>query len=225
LITVGAGLGEAQWRNAWEPKSFDAPLQIDIQNEKKLLGRVLSPTDEPISGVAVLARIMPNAASNAVYLSTFRAVTYAAGEFQIKGLPDAEFVVSVRDADERWVFRPKESVKGSEEAGPELTLKMETGILISGRVLDVDGNAVEGAALSALADTHEGPGLDSVMSDHNGSYQLRVPSGAAKLYFNALPDGFKYPDPQIIKQLDLEPMQAEIRDLNFTLERKTEKNE
>jgi len=221
LITAGPGLGEAQWRNDWKQKSFDAPSQIDIQKEKKLLGRVLSPTGEPVSGAEVLARIMPTLAGSAVYLSTFRALTDAAGEFEIKGLPDIEFVVSVRDAGNRWVIRPKENVKGIEETDPGMTLKMEAGVLISGRVLDENGNAVEGAALSALADTQGGPGLDDDVTDHNGSYQLRIPSGGTKFYFNGLPDGFEYPDPQIVKQLNIEPMQAEIRDLNFTLQRKT----
>jgi hypothetical protein len=39
------------------------------------------------------------------------------------------------------------------------------------------------------------------------------------LYFNSLPDGFKYPEPQIMKRLDITAGQSDINDLNFTLER------
>jgi hypothetical protein len=67
----------------------------------------------------------------------------------------------------------------------------------------------------------EGAGLDHDMTDHNGRYDLRIPAGGAKLYFNALPDGFKYPRPQIIKRLDIQPDQTTIENLDFTLERQT----
>jgi hypothetical protein len=219
LVTSGKGLGEAQWRNDWESRSFDQPIEITIERERTLSGRVLSPTGEPVAGVEVLARIASNAPS--MYLSTFRSVTDDAGRFEILGLPALEFVVSAQDPNVRWVFRPLEGVQGSTQTGQELTLKMETGVSVSGKVVDAGGNAVEGAAISvsALSDTDEGPGLDHDMTDHNGHYRLRIPSGQAKLYFNALPDGFKYPEPQIIRRLDVQPEQAAIEDLDFTLER------
>jgi hypothetical protein len=154
-----------------------------------------------------------------MYLSTFRAVTNNAGEFQITGLPVVQFVVYASDPDKRWVFRPLEGVEGSLTKDQALALKMETGTVVSGKVVDADGKAVEGAAISAIADTTEGSGLDDDSSDHTGRYRMRVPAGAAKLYFNSLPDGFKYPEPQIMKWLDIPAGQSDINDLNFTLER------
>jgi beta-lactamase regulating signal transducer with metallopeptidase domain len=219
LVTFGQGLGEAQWRNDGNSRSFDEPIDITIEKERRLFGRVLSPTGEPAAGVEVSARI---SSSNVSYLSTFRFVTNEAGDFEISGLPALDFRVSVSDPHERWVFRPLERVRGSAKTGPELTLKMEIGIFVSGKVVDPEGNVVEGAALSALADTQEGPGLDHDTTDHNGRYRLRIPAGQAKFYFNALPDGFKYPRPQIIKRLDIQAGQAAVKDLIFTLDRKTD---
>ncbi|HEX7378281.1 MAG TPA: hypothetical protein VF278_14280 [Pirellulales bacterium] len=78
---------------------------------------------------------------------------------------------------------------------------------------------VEGAAISALADTQGAPGLADDVSGHEGRYHLRLPSGRAQLYFNALPDGFVYPDPQIVKRLELLAGQDAIENLDFTMYR------
>jgi hypothetical protein len=153
------------------------------------------------------------------YTSTFRAITDNEGKFQFTGLPAVPFTVSVIDPDDRWVHRPQEAIEGTTADGPELRLTMERAVEISGKVVDSEGNPVEGAAISALADTQEGPGLDHDVTDRQGRYRLRVPAGAAKLYFNSLPDGFKYPDPQIIRNLAMAPDQSAITDLDFTLER------
>lgn len=78
---------------------------------------------------------------------------------------------------------------------------------------------MEGAAISALADTQEGPGLSDDMTDRDGRYRLRLPSGRARLYFNSLPDGFVYPDPQIIKRLEITAGQDAVERLDFTIYR------
>ena len=222
LFTFGRELGEAQWHNDLYRRLFDQPIDITIEKERKLFGQALSPTGEPAAGVEVSARISN---TNAAYSSTFRSVTDEAGVFRISGLPALDFRVSAKDPQERWVFRPLEKVRGAENRGTELALQMENGIYVSGKVVDPDGNVVEGAALSALADTQEGPGLDHDTTDHNGRYRLRIPAGQAKFYFNALPEGFKYPRPQIVKRLDIQAGQAAIEDLDFTLERKTDADE
>jgi hypothetical protein len=217
LITSGAGLGEAQWRNDWKGRAFDGPIEFSIKEEKKLVGRVLSPDGEPVVGAEVSARISQ---ANFVYLSTFRSTTDKEGKFSIAGLPDVEFIVAVRDPQARWAIHPREGVRGRAAPGEELTLKLQTPVAVSGTVRDPEGKPVEAAALSALADTREGPGLDSTSTDRNGRYRLRLPPGKAKLYFNAVPDGFDYPNPQIIAQLDLLPKEKSVENLDFTLPRK-----
>ena len=91
---------------------------------------------------------------------------------------------------------------------------------VSGRVLDPEGKPVQAAAISAVADDKGGPGLDGGMTDAEGRYQFRLPSGKAFLYFNSLPDGFAYSRPQVVKRLDINSAQPEIKNLDFTLQRK-----
>jgi len=92
-----------------------------------------------------------------------------------------------------------------------MTLDLETGVLVSGHILDAEGNPVAGAGFSAIADSQNGPDLGGDLTDAKGRYQFRIPAGKARLYFNSLPDGFVYPDPQIVEALDIEPGQADIQ--------------
>ena len=217
LVTAGDGLAEAQWRN--EGKSFDQPIQLTIAKESLISGRVLSPDGQPAIGVEVVARLSPPPQRQIYYLSQFRAQTDENGTFALHGVPQIEFVLSVNDSKNLWTFRPLENQLVKPEHDPHLTLRMEIGTVVSGRVLDPDGKPIEGAAISAVADTQLGPGLDGDFTRADGKYQLRLSAGKAKLYFNSLPDGFAYPKPQVVKQLDIEPNQPDIENLNFTLER------
>lgn len=117
-----------------------------------------------------------------------------------------------------WTFRPFENLLVQPHKDPVLILNMEIGALVSGRVFDTEGKPVQGASFSAIADSQAGLGGDS--TDGNGRYQFRLPAGGAHLYFNALPEGFAYPDPQIVKRLDIKSGQADIQNLDFTIQRR-----
>jgi thiol-disulfide isomerase/thioredoxin/protocatechuate 3,4-dioxygenase beta subunit len=220
LFTVGEGLGEAQWWN--ENKPFDAPIHLDVKKEGVLAGRVALPDDKPAAGMHAALRIANDPDRRFSHLSTFRTITDADGKFVIRGLPEARYVLSVEDRGGQWLFRPRERLLVMPGETLEVDVSMETGVAVSGRVFDSDGHPVEGAALSALADTQGAPGLAHVMTDHEGRYRLLVPSGRAQLYFNSLPEGFVYPRPQIVKRLDITAGQEAVEGLDFTIPR-TEK--
>jgi hypothetical protein len=217
LVTKAAGLGEAQWRN--EGVSFEHPIELTIGRESVLTGVVLSPDGMPAAGMSISARLSTRGRRRNFYLSTFRAITDKEGNFAIHGLPQTEFVVSMEDPKKRWTFRPREDLLVLPENPQELTLRLEVGVKVTGRVLDPEGTPVEGAALSAIADSKGGPGLCHDVTDATGRYHLRLPTGRARLYFNSLPDGFVYPDPQVIKELEVKDGQARIENLNFTVQR------
>ncbi len=223
LLAVGQGLGEAQW---WNPsKTFDEPIRLTMEPESVVSGRVLAPDGAPAVGMRVTLRISDRTVSDEPrygYLASFHAVTDGDGTFVLHGLPETTFVLSVEDPENRWTCRPLADVAAHPGRETTLTPQMEVGVLVSGRVLDPQGNPVPGAGFSAIADDHEGAGLADAHTDAGGRYQFRLPAGTAKLYFNSLPDGFNYPDPQIVKRLDLKPGQADIENLNFTLPRKLE---
>ncbi len=218
LISVGEGLAEAQWRN--EGKTFDQPIQLTIRPESLVTGRVLEPNGSPAAGVQVVARLSPPPEKHMFYLSSFRAKTDEDGTFALHGLPQIPFVLKAHDSKNLWTFRPIEKLLVEPEKDPHLTLRMQTGKRVSGRVLDPDGKPVEGAAISAVADSQLGPGLADDFTNAAGKYQLRLPAGGANLYFNSLPDGFAYPKPQVIKHLDIDAEEPDIANLDFTLERK-----
>ena len=178
-----------------------------------------SPDDKPVAGVVITVRLSHVGQSQINYLSSFKAVTNEKGEFAIRDIPQWNFVLYIDDPKKRWTFRPCEDLFVLSHEHPDLPLTMEKGIVVTGRVLDPDGKPVEGAAISVIGDQPEGAGLADGMSDANGRYQLRLPAGSARLYFNSVPDGFTYPKPQIIKKLEILSGSDDIHDLDFTIPR------
>jgi WD40 repeat protein len=212
LATGGSGLAEAQWRN--DNEVFDDPIRLAISKEGILTGRILRPDGRPAIGMNVAAQL--ESARQAYFLSTFRAVTDDGGQFAIHGLPKHLLALSVEDPSHRWAVRPKEGLSVAAGETKEVTLAMETAVAVSGRVFDPEGKPVEGAAISVLINTSGGP-LAHDMTDRDGRYRLRLPSCPAWLYFNSLPPGFVYPDPPIIKRLDIAAGQDPIEGLDFTI--------
>jgi hypothetical protein len=219
LVTAGDGLGEAQWSN--DKKTFDQLIQLTIEEESLLSGRVVTPDRKPAVGMKVTARLSPFGRRQNSHLTSFRAVTDVNGKYVIHGLPQTEFVLSVEDPKKLWTFRPLENLLVEPHKDPVLIMNMQTGVLVSGRVFDADGKPVLAASCSAIADSRDGPGLSHDFTDGSGRYQFRLPSGGAKLYFDALPEGFAYPQPQIVKHLDIQPGQADVQNLDFTIQRQS----
>lgn len=219
LRTKAEGLAEAQWWNEAEP--LGEAFELNAVKHGVLTGMVLSPDGEPIAGVKLSARLSPKRPARSVgYLSTFNSVTNESGEFNLNGLPENYFVLSATDPQQRWVFRPQEDIHIESGEEEDLTVIMRKSVTVSGKVVDPDGNSIEGAAISALTDTQNDVALDSDVSNVEGRYQLRLPSGAVRLYFNAIPRGFEYPDPQIVKELEIEAGQQVIENLDLVLLRK-----
>jgi Carboxypeptidase regulatory-like domain len=217
VVTVAERLAEAQWMNA--NGTFDRSIHLNTAEESLVSGHVLTPDGKPAVGVDVTARLSPVGRRRSLILTSFRAVTDASGQFAIHGLPQTEFVLSVRDPEQRFTFRPQENLFVQPGNDPRLSLKLEAGTLVSGRVLDAQGQPVEGASLSAVNESQAGSGLAHDFTDANGHYRLRLPAGGARLYFDSLPDGFAYPQPLVVKELDIKPGQADLANLDFTLRR------
>lgn len=217
LVTEGAGLAETQWRN--EDNKFNEPIRLAAPEEGLLTGRIVSPDGGPAVGMNVAAQLSVTPRRRILFLTTFRATTDENGQFAVHGLPETPFVLYVQDPRHQWTARPRERLSIAPGETQDIAVSMEVGVYVSGRVFDPEGKPVDGAAISALADTQEGSSLAGDMTDRDGRYRLRLPSGRARLYFNALPDGFVYPNPQIIKRLDITVGQDAVDELNFTIYR------
>ena len=223
LITIGDGLAEAQWANIKNREGrFDEPIEMTIEEESRVSGRVLTPDKVPAAGLKVTARLSSSGRRQNSYLSSFHAMTDDQGKFTVRGLPQTEFILSMQDPKGRRVFRPLDPLFVLPHQDPGLTLTLETGTRVSGRVLDPDLKPVEGAGIAAVADDRGGPGLSHDTTDGSGRFELRLPAGDAHLYFNGLPDGYAYPAPQVVKHLRIKPGQGDIQGLDFTLQRRSE---
>jgi beta-lactamase regulating signal transducer with metallopeptidase domain len=221
LVSRGTGLAEAQWSNDRDRDGqFREPIQMEIEEESLLSGRVLSPDGKPAAGMKVTARLSSSGRRQNAYLSSFNAISDDDGRFAIHGLPQTEFDLAVLDSTKSWSFRPMENLLVRPHQDPVLTLKMEVSVRVSGTVMGPDGKPVEGAAISAVADDHGGPGLAHDMTDATGHYELRLAGGDACFYFNSLPDGFEYPKPQIARRLQIKPAEGDVKNLDFTIERR-----
>lgn len=219
LVTRAPGLAEAQWSNSRDKEGrFGEPIQMNFEEESLLTGRVLAPDGKPAVGMKVTARLSESGRN--AYLSSFHVATDDEGRFTIHGLPPTEFNLSVVDPRKSWTFRPLRDVLAQPRQDQPLKLDMEAGVRVVGTVRDPDGRPVEGAAISALTDEPNGVGLADDMTKADGRFELHLPSGGAKLYFNALPDGFAYPEPQVFKHLRIEPAAGDVKGLDFTLQRK-----
>ena len=219
LVTAGDGLAEAQWTN--ENRTFDQPIQLAIAEESFVSGRVLTPEKSAAVGMKVTARLSVNGRLRNLFLTSFRAVTDRNGDFAIRGLPQTEFVLSVEDPKMQSVIRPSKNLFVDPHKDPHFVLNMETGVRVSGRVSDTEGKPVRRGQRIGVADRQGGAGLGHDSTDASGRYQIRLPSGGAVLYFSGLPDGLAYPNPQVVKELNIEPGQSDIQNLDFTLQRKS----
>jgi hypothetical protein len=94
---------------------------------------------------------------------------------------------------------------------------------VSGRIFDQEGKPVQAVGVAAVTGSRGGPGLGQDSTDGNGRYQFRLPAGSACLYFSGLPDGFAYPDPQIVKRLEIKSGQTDIQNLDFTIQRQSDR--
>jgi hypothetical protein len=218
LTAHGEGLAEAQWRNSSD--TLGGAFAIEMKPEGIVSGKVLSPEGEPVVGAIVAVQLSARARNGPVNLSTFKAATDEHGQFKIRGLPEYDFHLTTMDASKRFVARPRDELHVPASTGLEIKVQMENPVLVSGRVLDPDGKPVERAAISAIAGLANDVALDDTLTDADGRFQLRLPSGVARLYFSSLPDGFVYPVPQVVRRLEIQSGQPSIDDLEFTLERR-----
>jgi beta-lactamase regulating signal transducer with metallopeptidase domain len=223
VAATADGLGQGQWWN--QSKRFDKPIAITLEKEVKASGTVRTPDDKPAAGMKIRLMISPKESFRKPLLgfqSSFRTQTDAAGRFLLQGLPDTQMMLYVEDPKDRWVFRPLQDIGAS---APGLrtvfSCRMESGALVSGRVLDPEGKPVQGAGVSALADTGFQASLGFNRTDADGRYQLHLPAGHAELYFGGLPQGFAYPNPSTFKILEIKAGESEVKIPDFTVQRTT----
>lgn len=217
LTTVAQGCGQAQWHS--EDWIMEPDAKLVVEPEVPVSGKLKLPDGKPAIGYKVFAQLESGPPYEPSYLASFFAKTSETGEFSIENMPRARFVFYVECDDDTMVFMPKRKLISKVGEPLELDIKLENSILVTGRVTDSKGKPVPSAHLSAVPpDVGSGVGLGGATTDKLGVYQLRVPATKIAIYFNSLPDGFEYPDPQVIKTLDLDGTELEVKNEDFVLE-------
>lgn len=220
LETTGPQLAEAQWNN--KGQYIKGKPEISLAVEGVIAGRVLSPEGQPLANVEVGARISDSGRLRLGYSSTFRTFTNDKGEYRLEHLPETEVHLYAKAEGQAVTFRPLQDLLAKPGETLDKEIRMERGTILRGAVTDNAGNPVQHAAISAVAEKPIGIALDHCQTDAEGKYEMRVPAGIINLYFNSLPKGFEYPNPQAFKTFDAEPDEAEINGLDVTLQRKGE---
>lgn len=141
-------------------KSEKTGVEVKLAPGATVKGRVIDTAKQPIAG----ARVQINTGGGGgrrrdrggppTQRASHQAYTNDQGEFEIKGLPRAELMVSA--SHELGASKPKE-VDASAGDVRDVELVLDLTAVIAGIVVDPDGNPVEGAQVSAQAPRGEGP--------------------------------------------------------------------
>jgi hypothetical protein len=143
--------------------------------DHKLVGRVVDGKNQPIADA--LVRADPHGTASTPRATAF-AVSAPDGRFELEHLDADRYAVTAHaDGFARALVVPVGS-----DSGP-LTLRLDGGQLISGRVVDGDGDAVP--IYTLLAMRREGAAREVVTAmsivDARGRFELRVPPGSYEL--------------------------------------------
>lgn len=217
LVTNADGLAEGQW--CTYEGDFSKPVEIALPPEGRLTGTVKNEKGEPLPGIEVAAQISPVAGQHAGHLTTFRTKSDDQGKYELVGLPEWDLVLRLNDPERTLVFCPSVPFFVAPDTETKRDLTMELPIEVRGRVVDPDGNPVEAAWVSTVIADSSHSGVTGAVSDSDGNFVLRMPSGKFEIYFSGLPEGFKYPVPPLLKQIQIAPGQQAIEGLEFTAPR------
>ncbi|MEW6747383.1 MAG: carboxypeptidase-like regulatory domain-containing protein [Planctomycetota bacterium] len=189
LAAEADGLGQAQFRNPGG--GIEPDLEMKLETEGRLAGRILAPDGVPVSAARVTARRL----GAAVVQLLFEAVTTTDGSFEIGGLGADPYAVMVKLPHDSWMVRPvaAAAVRAGETTTIEITA--ERALVVTGTVRDLEtGDSLANVPVVALAGGTHGPWVGSCVTDALGHYSIRVPAGAIHVYLSGVPRGYAYPN-------------------------------
>lgn len=148
------------------------PLEVRLQENAQPLGRVVDATGQALAGASLsLSRTG----------SKLSVTSQDSGDFAFPAAPSGDYELVVRKEGfvtlrDRVRFLP---------GGPRLWVELLQGASVTGRVLDPEGEPLEGARVEALA-----PDVRAVRTDAQGHFRLRgLPPGGVRVRASAKPHG------------------------------------
>ncbi|XHR29843.1 MAG: M56 family metallopeptidase [Chthoniobacteraceae bacterium] len=192
LLANAAGFGETQWMKLLPVAGNEFPTLL-LEPESIIEGRVrFSETNRPAAGIHVWAQ-----QNHGGYVQhPFFATTLDDGSFKIGGLGEGTYDVSAGQSTE-WTAFPQ-SVMVRPGVSGSANLVLEPGMLMTGKVTEKGSDMpVKGIGITADANEIGGQALDTAVSDGNGNYRLRLPSGKSLLFISDFQNGdFENPKDQ-----------------------------
>lgn len=215
LAAEGEGLGQAQWFNALR-KGRDIPelIEMTLHPECVVSGIVRGPDDRPLPATTVMLQRLEGGVQ-----MTWTTKSDGEGRYRFVGLAGGKHRLKVKSA--VGVMRAKNLslIRGKASEGHELVV--ERGVLVRGVVRDQLRKPVEGVGIGAIDPDPWGKRiyLGSGSTDPQGQFEIRLPTGPAELYFSGVPEGFTYPEPQTVAEIDVAAGDAALGKLELTVTR------
>lgn len=158
------------------------PLEIVLTQGAAVEGRVLDERSRPVAGAFVNADPVQGYSVESV-LAQSGSHTGEDGRYRVNGLPPGRFRVRAQTPEGRLAEGTIEIAEGATGAHP-LDLRLDTGFLVSGRVLDDMGAPVAGASLQLSFSVQ--PRVFQKISGADGSFLFsNVPAGSWRLSASA----------------------------------------
>lgn len=169
---------------AYLPVAASAPeaARVVLEPAARIAGRVLGPDGSPVAGAEAYAyRVSEDLEGSGVLYGIDclpgdhgLEMTDGQGRFSMESLLPGVFHLSVRAEG----FSPDVLLADAGPSGPELTVRLQEGAVLAGRVLDTDGRPVSGAEVSTS-------GNAPVLSRPDGAYRLTgVAQGLAEVLYS-----------------------------------------
>lgn len=198
LAAEGEGLGQAQWCNeSTGGHRIPSSIPFEMDRESVVRGVVRAPDGRPIRGAEVQIRCLDPSVQ-----MTWTTKSDEAGTYRLGGLTEGQHQLEV--ATDAGVMRPR-TIMLARRAADAQDLEIEKGVVVRGRVTDARGKPVKGVGIRAM-DPKGGRTrvyLGNAQTGPQGRFEMRLPRGAAGLYYNLLPEGFVYPQPQVVAEVEV----------------------
>jgi len=212
------GSGEAQYMTNDDLRD---PFTMVLEPESVIVGRAIyAGTGKPAAGMEVDA--YPKSMGRHVRLSvthSFPAITGTDGAFRIEGMPEGLYTVAAMHPD-GWAVEPQNASIAPDVTGT-VNLVLEQGALVTGSAVEADSRApIAGVMVGATTPDANGQWLDSAVTDKDGQYRMRLPSGKTNLYLMDVGTGlYIYPRNQGRRVVTVVDGQVMDGSLDFTIAR------
>jgi hypothetical protein len=219
VLVSGPGVAATQLRGPPVGNDPNVRFTADLERDGSLEGTLSYEDGRPASGVWIDANIQPHAQHNGRIIPV-RAVTNAAGNFHIVGLAAGIYVITLNRLPDGWTSSPVAVRVGPAEAVHGVNLRLERGVVISGTIVEQEGqHPLAGAQIGAVCEDDPSGHMVARSAPTNaaGRFLIRVPKTGVRVYVFSYPPGLGEPDPDAQQHVifDLDTPNVQITEPRF----------